>query len=61
MTPDQVKIVQESFKSVLPIAPQAADLFYGRLCSNAIAITPARRQFGLRTTNSRSLVMSSMA
>jgi hemoglobin-like flavoprotein len=31
MTPDQIKLVQETFKSVLPIAPQAADLFYGRL------------------------------
>jgi hemoglobin-like flavoprotein len=31
MTPEQVKLVQESFKSVVPIAPQAADLFYGRL------------------------------
>jgi hemoglobin-like flavoprotein len=31
MTPDQIKLVQETFKSVLPIAPQAADLFYRRL------------------------------
>ncbi|MGE3916789.1 MAG: globin family protein [Hyphomicrobiaceae bacterium] len=31
MTPDQVKLVQDSFKMVVPIAPQAADLFYGRL------------------------------
>jgi hemoglobin-like flavoprotein len=31
MTPEQIKLVQESFKSVKPIAPQAADLFYGRL------------------------------
>ncbi|MBL8566733.1 MAG: hemin receptor [Hyphomicrobiaceae bacterium] len=31
MTPDQVKLVQDSFKLVEPIAPQAAELFYGRL------------------------------
>lgn len=31
MAPDQVKLVQDSFKQVLPIAPQAADLFYNRL------------------------------
>lgn len=31
MTPDQVKLVQDSFKKVEPIAAQAADLFYGRL------------------------------
>ena len=31
MTPEQVKLVQESFKLVEPIAPQAADIFYDRL------------------------------
>ena len=31
MTPDQVKLVQCSFKSVTPIASKAADLFYDRL------------------------------
>lgn len=31
MTPRQVELVQESFTKVLPIAPQAAELFYGRL------------------------------
>ena len=31
MTPEQIKLVQESFKSVAPIAATAADLFYDRL------------------------------
>ena len=31
MLPEQVMLVQESFKKVQPIAMQAADLFYGRL------------------------------
>jgi nitric oxide dioxygenase len=31
MTPHQIKLVQDSFTKVAPIAPQAADLFYGRL------------------------------
>ncbi len=31
MTPDQIKLVQETFKSVLPIKDTAAELFYGRL------------------------------
>jgi hemoglobin-like flavoprotein len=31
MTPQQKKLVQESFKKVAPIAPLAADLFYARL------------------------------
>ncbi|HWX84879.1 MAG TPA: globin family protein [Xanthobacteraceae bacterium] len=31
MTPDQVKIVQDSFAKVVPIADQAATIFYDRL------------------------------
>ncbi len=31
MTPDQVKLVQDSFAKVVPIADTAADLFYDRL------------------------------
>jgi hemoglobin-like flavoprotein len=31
MTPDQVKLVQDSFAKVAPISEQAAVLFYGRL------------------------------
>jgi hemoglobin-like flavoprotein len=31
MTPDQVKLVQDSFAKVAPIADTAADLFYDRL------------------------------
>jgi hemoglobin-like flavoprotein len=31
MTPTQIKLVQESWKQVLPIQDQAAQLFYGRL------------------------------
>jgi hemoglobin-like flavoprotein len=31
MTPDQVKLVQDSFAMVAPIADKAADLFYQRL------------------------------
>ena len=31
MTPEQISLVQNSWKSVLPIADSAAELFYGRL------------------------------
>ena len=31
MTPDQVKLVQESFAKVAPISDQAAVMFYDRL------------------------------
>ncbi|KAB2911404.1 MAG: hemin receptor [Hyphomicrobiaceae bacterium] len=40
MTPEQIKLVQESFKSVEPIAAQAADLFYGRLFEIAPEVCP---------------------
>jgi len=31
MTPQQVALVQSSFQKVVPIAPQAAEIFYARL------------------------------
>ena len=40
MTPEQVKLVQSSFKQVEPIADQAADLFYGRLFEIAPQVRP---------------------
>lgn len=40
MTPDQVRLVQESFAKVRPIADAAADLFYGRLFEIAPAVRP---------------------
>ena len=40
MTPEQIALVQESFKMVQPIAPQAADLFYGRLFEIAPQVRP---------------------
>ena len=39
MTPDQTRIVQDTWKQVLPIADTAADLFYDRL----FAIDPTSR------------------
>ncbi len=40
MTPEQVKLVQDSFKKVEPIAATAADLFYGRLFEIAPQVRP---------------------
>jgi hemoglobin-like flavoprotein len=40
MTPDEVKLVQDSFAKVAPIAHEAADLFYDRL----FAIAPGVRR-----------------
>ncbi|WP_375412044.1 globin family protein [uncultured Bradyrhizobium sp.] len=40
MTPDQVKLVQESFAKVVPISETAAALFYDRLFEIAPAVKP---------------------
>src|ERR1700760_3760222 len=40
MTPDQVKLVQDSFAKVAPISEQAAALFYGRLFEIAPEVKP---------------------
>jgi hemoglobin-like flavoprotein len=40
MTPDQVKLVQESFTKVEPIAAQAGDMFYARLFEIAPEVRP---------------------
>ncbi|MBU1210079.1 MAG: hemin receptor [Alphaproteobacteria bacterium] len=40
MTPEKVKLVQDSFKKVAPIAPQAADIFYTRLFEIAPDVRP---------------------
>jgi len=40
MTPEQIKLVQDSFKSVAPIADAAADIFYDRLFEVAPQLRP---------------------
>lgn len=40
MTPQQIELVQTSFKKVMPIAGTAADLFYGRLFEIAPDVRP---------------------
>lgn len=42
MTPEQVAMVQDSFKKVVPIGGTAADLFYDRL----FEIAPGKRHAG---------------
>ena len=43
MTPDQVKAIQDSFANVIPIADQAAALFYGRLFEIVPEVKPLFR------------------
>jgi hemoglobin-like flavoprotein len=40
MTPDQVKLVQQSFAQVAPIADTAAGIFYDRLFETAPTVKP---------------------
>jgi nitric oxide dioxygenase len=43
MTPDQIKLIQESFAKVAPISEEAAALFYGRLFEIAPSVKPLFR------------------
>jgi hemoglobin-like flavoprotein len=43
MTPEQVKLVQQSFAQVAPIADTAATIFYERLFATAPAVAPLFR------------------
>ena len=40
MTPEQVKVVQQTFTQVVPIANKAAEIFYDRLFEVAPAVKP---------------------
>ena len=43
MTPQQIKLIQDSFAKVAPISEQAAALFYGRLFEIAPEVKPLFR------------------
>jgi nitric oxide dioxygenase len=43
MTPEQVKLVQQTFAQVVPIADKAAEIFYDRLFEVAPAVKPLFR------------------
>jgi hemoglobin-like flavoprotein len=58
MTPQQVELVQTSFKKVVPIAATAADLFYNRL----FEIAPETRAlFPADMTQQKSKLMAMLA
>jgi len=58
MTPDQVKLVQESFAKVAPIADQAATIFYDRL----FAVAPqVKAMFPTDMTEQRKKLMATLA
>ena len=58
MTPEQITMVQESFKKVAPISATAADLFYDRL----FEVAPEVRQlFPDDMAQQKKLLMSMLA
>ena len=58
MTPDQVKLVQDSFSKVAPISEQAAVIFYDRL----FAVAPAvKAMFPSDMTEQRKKLMGTLA
>ena len=58
MTPDQIKLVQQSFSRVAPIADQAAVIFYDRLFEAAPAV---KAMFPADMTEQRKKLMSTLA
>jgi hemoglobin-like flavoprotein len=58
MTPDQVKIVQDSFAMVAPIADQAATIFYDRLFEVAPSV---KAMFPPDLTAQRKKLMATLA
>jgi hemoglobin-like flavoprotein len=58
MTPEQVKLVQESFAQVAPIADKAAEIFYDRLFEVAPAVRP---MFPADMAQQRKLLMATLA
>lgn len=58
MTPDQVKLVQQSFSKVAPIADQAAILFYDRLFEVAPQV---KAMFPADLTEQRKKLMATLA
>jgi hemoglobin-like flavoprotein len=58
MTPDQVKLVQQSFSKVAPISDQAANLFYDRLFEVAPQV---RAMFPADMTEQRKKLMMMLA
>jgi hemoglobin-like flavoprotein len=58
MTPDQVKLVQESFAKVAPISDQAAAIFYDRLFEVAPQV---KAMFPVDMTEQRKKLMATLA
>src|ERR1700750_1200853 len=58
MTPDQVKLVQDSFAKVAPISDKAAEIFYGRLFEVAPQV---RAMFPDDMTEQRKKLMATLA
>src|ERR1700716_3657481 len=58
MTPDQVKLVQESFSKVAPISETAAVLFYDRLFETAPQV---KAMFPADMTEQRKKLMATLA
>ena len=58
MTPEQVKLVQESFTKVVPIADQAAVIFYDRLFEVAPSV---KAMFPADMTEQRKKLMATLA
>jgi nitric oxide dioxygenase len=64
MSPDEIALVRDSFAQVRPIAPKAAELFYGRLFEVAPGVRPLftgdMQQQGAKLMASIGMVVASL-
>ena len=58
MTPEQIKLVQDSFAKVVPISDEAAELFYDRLFEVAPSV---KAMFPADMTEQRKKLMATLA
>jgi hemoglobin-like flavoprotein len=61
MTPEQIKLVQESWKKVLPIKETAAELFYGKLFEIAPQVQPLFKNTTLQKQGAKLMSMINSA
>lgn len=58
MTPEKIKLVQDSFRQVVPIADKAADIFYDRLFEIAPSVRP---MFPVEMSDQKGKLMKTLA
>lgn len=61
LTTEQIKLIQDSFAQVAPIAPQAAEMFYGRLWEIAPETKPLFKEADMGVQGNKLMQMLGVA